>query len=338
MKAFLILATVATLAIGCSKNSDDGGGNGGGRFSKSVVGASAQVGVFPDGTKAEPLTPEQMEAISKSAEGASKINEAINAVSPSQGAGAIPGSLRRSGNAEVEAVQAFFKSSVFKSVLRLRAVTGDIEQLKQQMKQNCVFTQNPNQQPSQTESGNTFISEYKGWSYMSGTACPMDSKTDFGYRLVATRTGENSADLAGTLQISSASKLLNVQDQNAFDYVGQNVSGLISGEAVINNQALELGANGNITGLLQTPNDQLNVEALFDIYATGVPATDEHGQSYTKINSGRLVLAIVLKANAAKVLMQVFAEGTEGNSTVKVYLNGQEMKQDGSQSGSSPQN
>jgi hypothetical protein len=308
--------------VGCSKSSDDNKSNSGnGQLEqKSVIGESTKVGVFPDGTPAQPLTSQQMDQVGKTAEGVMKVNQAV--------AGVTPASLQSSGDVQVEAVQAFMRSPVTRTLMGLREALTDVDQFKHVLQGSCTAAQS-HDQPTQSGSDTHKDISQKFWSTLSGANCPVESRIDVDMQMSADRTGDKSAHIAGGLNFASVTNMIDPNQALNFDFLRQTINGRMEGEANVTEQAMELVANGKLSGQVQTKT-QGNVDAqiLFDLHLIGQQPQQGSSISSQSVSASSMTLslAVVMNTQNGKILLQVFASGSGQNSITKVYLNGQELK------------
>jgi hypothetical protein len=329
-QAFLLLFALAMVGCSNSSNGGGGGGNGPGPNGKlttvSVIGQATQIGVFPDGTPSTKLSQTEMDEISKSTAGALKVSEAVGALSPT------PVQTTQSQNVQV--AQTFLNSEVAKNLFRLRAATNDIEQFKNELRQNCTIQKSGNQPVKTGDQNNTHLT-VTDWSTISGAACPLSSRMDISLIMDAVRTGEKSAYIKGGVDFSSNVKLLEAQDQLDLDFKDQSIGGRLEGQMMVDGKMAEIAANGRLTGILNTTANAMTAEILFDLYGTG-PQEQQAAEGSTIVtgaiasvpqNQGTFKLAVVLTNNNVKMLLQVFAETVGPHTVVKAYLNGEELKQ-----------
>jgi len=331
----LLLGALALVGmIGCSEKSDDGSKDGGnGKLNqKSVIGQASKIGYFPDGTKATALSGEQMAEISKTTEGAMNVNKAVAAATP------VPNSLQRTGDAKVEAVQAFLQSSVARAFMRNRQGLDESKQFEQDLR-SCIFEPTPGNENKPVETGDNNNKQISlvTWSSIRGAGCPLESRMDMDFKASMQRVGDKAAKMAGGLTFSSRMTMLNEADQLQFDFVNQGVQGRVEGEAFAEEGGkIEIAANGNLKGQLTTKN-QGNIEAeiLFDLYlmqlqqqqSGSVHAAAAPTAGISGAGQMQLAMAVILKTNSGNLLLQIFLQGSGDQAQLRVYLNGQEMNQ-----------
>ena len=343
MKQGLVLlfcATALSGLLGCSKNSDrgDGGSTDVSPKAASVIGQSTKVGVFPDGTPAQPLSDQQMTDIGKVTQGALTVNQAISKIVP-------PASLQKSTDISVEVGQALMNSGVLSKILSLRTVLRDSTQFEQDLLK-CI----PSHNKSQTQESGSDTEKDIGWqegTTVGGVGCPVDSVQTMVYRIHMWRLGEQSAKAKLGVDLTYNIQMQTEADQLQFDYIGQSLTGRIEGEMLILEKSQEMALNGRFQGQLKTKTQgDINAQILFDLKSLQNISSQNSTSSQTTASSGLqlkslaeksiapvgaidLAAAVIIETNAGKLLLQVFAAGSGDQGKVLVYLNGQELKLEG---------
>jgi hypothetical protein len=335
MKQGLVLLFCATALsgfLGCSKNSDsgDGGSNDVSPKAASVIGESTKVGVFPDGTPAQPLSDQQMADVGKVTQGALTVNQAVSKIVP-------PPSLERSTDASVEIGQVVISSQMVPKLLSLRAALRDATQFEQDLSK-CI----PNHTKSQTQESGSDTEKDIGWqegTTVGGVGCPVDSVQTMIYRLHMWRLGEKSAKAKLGVDLTYNIQMQNEADQLQFDFVGQSFSGRIEGEMLILEKSQEAALNGRIQGQLKTKTQgDINTQILFDLHSLQnlQPSSSQNSatskltaSSIVPVGSIDLTAAVIIETSSGKLLLQVFATGAGDQGKVLVYLNGKELKLEG---------
>lgn len=334
-KGLGILFCVLAL-VGCNKSSDDnssGGGGGDDRVQeKSVLGAATKIGVFPDGTAAQPLSDQQMADIGKMAEGAMTINQAINNVTPK--------SLQRTGDVKVESAQAILQSTWGRGLLGLRAGEVPGRNFEQELR-GCRISHSKN--PPQ-ESGND-VEKIISWSEFTivnsdnGYDCPVSVDSSSSVKIHARKLSESKFKAEMAMDMSSRTILKKSEDQLQFDFVSQNINGQVGGEILATQNSQESAINGRFDASLETKtHGNLSAKVLFDLYQMQAVqesqcTTDSNGTGHCSTSSGpnlinmRLSAAVIIQTSAGNLLLQVFAKRVGTQTLTQVYLNGKELKQ-----------
>ena len=303
---------------------------------RNTVGSSQNIGIFPDGTKAQPLTEQDLKDIGEMVKGVSTVNGAIGVLTADESKDSndkkrISRSSELSSLA-VDALQAIQSAPVIGKLIRspdlfMKELVAQIENNGETAPEDPLYSEvrtecklDSKEDMKREEGENSFSMTGTSMQTFTGDRCPIKHEVLMGVDIQGSKLNNNFAKFTARLNLVVDSALSSNEKKNKYDFDSQSFNVGVEGEMIASSKKTELAGSLKANGRLKTTtHGQLDIKALSDVYMKSV------GE---KVQALDVSASFVVDTQGPDLLIQVqFKLAGDGQKPLlKIYLNGVELK------------